>query len=183
MGIIKKTGREPDFESDNSKFGKLAENDFIRNFNNNPRNKEKTLFDVRDKKEYQKIDVDFVIDNDGGTELPNIEEVLSNTKRYRKVEVKYNSRALDTGWITFEVYSHKNAGWGLFTKSDLLYIVFTNPYGETILERAWIYMDKWKEYAFNRETKTRLNWIENEKVFDILHELNDMKNKGIIYFI
>ena len=183
MGIIKKAGREPDFESDNAKFGKLAEDDFIRNFNNNPRNKEKTLFDVRDKKEYQKIDVDFVIDNDGGTELPNIEEVLSNTERYRKIEVKYNSRALDTGWITFEVYSHKNAGWGLFTKSDLLYIVFTNPYGEIILERAWIYMDKWKEYAFNRETKTRPNWIENEKVFDILHELGDMKNKGIIYFI
>lgn len=182
MAVLEQAGRKPDFKKDVETFGKLAEDDFVRNFHNNPNNKNKTLFDVRGVLEYQQSDIDFIIDSLGRKELPQFQDVMSD-ERCKKIEVKYNSRALDTGWITFEVFSHKNAGWGLFTKCDLMYMVFTEKYTSNIIKRAWIFMDKWKKYASNRQTKAKANWIDNEKVFDILHELKDMEKNGIIKFI
>ena len=53
MGVLEKTERKPNYFKDIKTFGKCAEDDFIKRFYDNPSNKDKTLFDVRNIKEYQ----------------------------------------------------------------------------------------------------------------------------------
>ena len=182
MATHQQTIRKPNFKNDIKKYGEFAENDFIELFNKNQLNQNKKLFDVRQIKEYQLLDIDFVIVNQKQSELPDIDIVLNDKNKYQTIEVKYNGRALDTGWIAFEYVSHGKPGWGLISKCDLMYTVFGKEVNNQLYieKRAWIYFDKWKEYINNKNHKKVPNYINNENVFDVLTNLQDMIDKKII---
>lgn len=183
MGIVEKTERKPNYYKDIKTFGKCAEDDFISHFYDNPSNNNKTLFDVRNIKQYQNVDIDFIIDKNGDNEInETFENVLINN-RYVKVEVKYNSVALETGYLAYESISHGSLGWGDVTKCDLIYQVFTERDSLKIVKRAWIYMNKWKNYLADRNNKKKLSIIKNEDIVDLLCDLYDMENKGVLKFI
>ena len=183
MAVLEKTDRRPDYYNDIETFGKCAEDDFIKRFYNSPLCKNKTLFDVRKIKEYQEIDVDFIIDKEGENEITcSFEEILYN-KRFQKIEVKCNSVALTTGWIAYESVSHGSLGWGDITKCDLIYQVFTEKNTTNIIKRAWIDMKKWKQYLADRKNKKKLNIIKNEDIVDILCNINDMSEKDVLTFL
>lgn len=76
MKIIEKARVQNTFKTDCEGKGKFAEKVFVNYFRNNPKNKNKSLFDVRTIKYYQNTDIDFVIDNVGGNVLPSFEEVI-----------------------------------------------------------------------------------------------------------
>lgn len=183
MGVLEKTERKPNYFKDIKTFGKCAEDDFIKRFYDNPSNKDKTLFDVRNIKEYQNIDVDFIIDKNGENEINDTFETIISNKRYIKVEVKYNSVALETGYLAYESISHGSLGWGDITKCDIIYQVFAERDTLKITKRAWIFMSKWKEYLANRNNKKKLSIIKNEDIVDLLCDINDMEKKGVLKYI
>lgn len=183
MGVLEKTERDPNYYNDIKTYGKCGEDDFISFFNNKISKKGYTLHDVRKIKEYQNIDIDFIIDKNGDVNFPtSLEQVLLD-KRYIKIEVKYDSVALETGNIAYESISHGSLGWGDITKCDFIYQVFTEKNSLIIKKRAWIDMAKWKEYLSNRKNKKKINYIKNEEIIDLLCNLNDMEEKNVLTFI
>lgn len=175
------------FRTDVKGKGKLAEEDFINYFYNNPKNNGKTLHDVRNNPLYQYIDIDFIIDNDGFETLPNIDEVIYNKSRFIKIEVKYNGCALNTGKYAFEVISHSNLGWGVNTKCDYLYTLFgqNNSDGSyTPLKRGIIDFKEWKKFIRNKNNYRKVNYNKGENVIvDFLTDINDMIKNGILIFV
>lgn len=175
--------------------GKCAENDFIQYFHSNPKNQNKTLFDVRMNKEYQIIDVDFVIDNEGGEILCDINEVLMNPKRYLKIEVKYSGAALKKNKplhrakMAFEMISHSYFGWGMICQCDYMYM--TLGYGEKqndgsydIIKRCIIDFKKWKEAIRSKNIETDVYFNQDEgKIVNIMTYLDEMEKKGILMYI
>ena len=181
MGVIEETERKPNYYQDIETFGKFAEEDFINNYNNKKSNK-KNLFDVRTIKMYQHYDIDFIIDKEGGKTLPNYKKVLSDG-RYQKIEVKYNSRALDTGYLAYESISDASLGWGETTKCDLMYMVFCDKNSFNIKKRAWVSMPKWKQYLADRTYTKKINYIKSEAIVDLLCDINDLEKQGVLIYI
>lgn len=176
-----------DFTTDYRGKGKFAEEDFISYFNSNPKNKTKTLIDVRENIDFQKIDVDFVIDNNGTSNDITIDDVLGDRKRFVKIEVKYNGPALKTNKIAFELISHSKLGWGAFSECDYMYVVFgeeteNNLY--VVKKRGIIDFKKWKEFIQDKKNKREI--YENQKeniICNIMTYLDDMEKEKVIIFI
>lgn len=181
MAIIDETERKPNYYNDIHTFGKFAEQDFIDNFNKK-NNQNAKLFDVRTIKVYQHYDIDFIIDKYGNKTLPVLNNVLNND-RFQKIEVKYNSRALDTGYLAYESISHSSLGWGETTKCDLMYMVFCEKNTFNVKKRAWIHMKKWKEYLADRKNIKKINYIVNESIVDLLCNIVDLEKKGVLTYI
>ena len=175
------------FSTDVKGKGKFAEEDFIEYFNNNPKNVNKTLFDVREKDDYQDIDIDFVIDNEGGNILPDIETVFSNKQRYVKVEVKYSGPAYKTGKYAFEMISHSNFGWGYKTKCDYIYTTLIRDYKKDpydIAARGIIDFKKWEIFIKDRKNCREIYYNKGENIIvNIMTYLQDMEKNGIINYI
>ena len=184
MGKIERTERAPNFHKD-VRESKFAEKDFENMFYSNPKNQGKTLFDVTDVPQYRVIDVDYIIDNEGGNELGTLYDVLTNKKRYVKVEVKANGCALSTGRYAFEFNSHGKLGWGIVTQCDLIYTVLVQKNTSNIIRRAWIKMPEWKRYVTDSNNRDAMciNHILNENVTDVLCQMSDMERKGVLLYI
>ena len=163
-------------------YGKVAEADFETVIVPKVMDKGYNVFDVRDFPEYQKKDVDYVIDTEGAESLPSIKEVISN-RRYIKIEVKLDSRGLETGNFPYELESHSNAGWCVVTKCDYIYLALTERDKDTILKRCWINKEKWDDYCANRSIKKRTSRIEDESITDLLCNMSDMERSGVLEWI
>lgn len=175
------------FKTDVKGKGKFAENDFIEYFNLKDKNKDKTLLDVRELPEYQKIDVDFIIDNEGGTNIPSVKETLFNEERYLKIEVKFNSPALRTGKIAFEVVSHSSRGWGMTSQCDYFYVVFGDEIGKDkydIKKRALISLNRWKDFIDDKQNRRELYYNKDENgIVNIMTYLDDMEKKNVLKYL
>lgn len=184
MAVLEKTSRKPNFKKDLND-GKISEKDFIEWFTSKPQNVGKKIFDVSDIKEYQLIDIDFVIDNEYGDSLPELDIVLSERKRYKKIEVKSDGRALDTGNLPFEIISHGNFGWSIITKCDYVYCTFVERNTTNIIKRCMIDMKKWKEFVILNANRNNLkiNQIKDENITDFLCKVEDMIECGILFFV
>lgn len=181
MAIITETDRKPNYYHDIKYYGKFAENDFLEMFHK--KKLKQTIFDVRKKREYQEVDIDFIIDKNGEESFNESFQTILSSDRYQKIEVKYNSRALDTGWVAYESISHNSLGWGETTKCDLIYMVFTEKDSFKILKRAWLFMNKWKNFLANRKNRKKINYIVKEGVVDLLCNINDLEKEKVIKFI
>jgi hypothetical protein len=194
--VVKKYRERNSFSTDVDGKGKFAENDFIKYFNNNPKNSSKKLFDVSGIREYQKKDIDFVIDNMGEDVLPDINTVFANPDRYKKVEVKYNGPALRTGRYAYEFISHGRPGWAAISECDFVYTVFGEEIGYKsyrVVKRGIIYFQKWKKYVEDNLDKTELlsdrkpkvykMRNEEENILNYLTQLEDMEKEGIFRYI
>jgi hypothetical protein len=175
------------FRTDVKGKGKFAENDFINYFNNNPQNRHKKLFDVRENKDYQDNDIDFVIDNEGGNELPDVDTVFSNKKRFIKVEVKYSGPAYKTRRYAFEMISHSNFGWGYKTKCDYIYTTLIRDYKKDpydIAARGIIDFKKWEKFISDRNNRREIYVNKDENIIvNIMTYLDDMEKNGIISYV
>ena len=192
---VKKYRERNSFDTDVKGKGKFAEDDFIKYFYKNPKNSDKKLYDVRDVREYQKKDIDFVIDNLGEDMLPDINTVFAHPERFKKVEVKYNGPALRTGRYAYEVISHGRPGWAKISECDFVYTVFGEQIGNTyrVVKRGIIYFQKWKKYIEDNMDKTELlsdykpkvykMRNEEENILNYLTQLEDMEKEGIFRFL
>lgn len=175
------------FKTDVKGKGKFAENDFIEYFNSKDKNKDKTLLDVRELPEYQKIDVDFIIDNDNGSDIPSVKEAIFNGERYLKIEVKFNSPALRTGKIAFEVVSHSSRGWGMTSQCDYFYVVFGDEIGKNkydIKKRALISLNRWKDFIDDKQNRRELYYNKDENgIVNIMTYLDDMERKNVLKYL
>ena len=192
---VKKFRERNSFDTDVKGKGKFAEDDFIKYFYGNPKNRGKKLYDVRDVREYQKKDIDFVIDNMGEDVLPEIDIVFANPERFKKVEVKYNGPALKTGRYAYEVISHGRPGWAVISECDFVYTVFGEQIGNSyrVVRRGIIYFQKWKKYVEDNKNNVELlsdnkpkvykMRNEEENILNYLTQLDDMEKEGIFRFI
>lgn len=175
------------FKVDNKGKGKFAEDDFVKYFYENPKNVNKTLHDVRENPEYQKIDVDFVIDNNGESVLPDKKTVFSESKRFIKVEVKYSGPALRTGKIAYEVVSHSRRGWACKTECDYIYVVFgeENPDKTfTVKKRGLINFPQWEAFIDDKANRTEIYYNKDENIIvNIMTYLDDMEEKGVLQYV
>lgn len=187
MAMINKTKRNPNYYKDIKTFGKCGEDDFLLYYKNRLLKEEYQLYDVRKLTEYQYVDIDFIITKENKQDLPPIESVLKD-KTYIKIEVKYNTKAMKTGYIAYELSSQGSTGWAINTQCDFIYQVFGEEDSLNIINRAWIDMNKWHDYVKSRDrmdTKDNycFNKENNDRFFDLLCNMKDMENKGIIKFI
>ena len=114
--------------------------------------------------------------------MPPIDEVISG-KNFEKIEVKVDTRALETGNLPYEFISHGSSGWSVITKADYVYMVLCDESDGKIIAKSimWIDMTKWHEFVKNRKIKKRINHIWNESIVDLLCRIDDMKDSGVIF--
>ena len=192
---VKKYRERNSFNTDVKGKGKFAEDDFIKYFNSNPKNSSKKLYDVRDVHEYQKKDIDFVIDNLGEGVLPDINTVFANPERFKKVEVKYNGPALKTGRYAYEVISHGRPGWAAISECDFVYTVFGEQIGNSyrVVKRGIIFFKRWKKYIEDNKNNPELlsdykpkvysMRNEEENILNYLTQLEDMEKERIFRYM
>lgn len=175
------------FKKDCKGKGDFAEQDFISYFINNPKNKTKSLHDVRTIPDYQKIDIDFIIDNNGEKILPDINTVFIDKNRFVKVEVKYSGPALRTGKFAYEVVSHSRRGWACKTKCDYIYVVFGEelPDGSFITKkRGLINFSNWESFIDDSSNRTEIYYNKGENgIINIMTFIDEMTRKGVLKFI
>jgi very-short-patch-repair endonuclease len=179
MGVIQEASRKPSFYDDIKEYGKHGEEVFLAKEKHKLEAKGYTIFNVTDDKVYQQIDVDFVIDKQGASDLPPILQVIDN-ERYVTVEVKLDTRAIETGNLPYEVISHENLGWCCVTKCQFVYYVLTDSTGEIVVDTLWIEKALWDMFCADRSNKKKLNYIVGEKVVDLLCKIDDLRNYGAI---
>ena len=180
MCTVEETSRKPNYRKD-IEYGKVAEDDFLSFI----RQKEDLLcFDVREIREYQNNDIDFVLTREKYIEnLPSFETVLKEDSFF-KVEVKLDSRALETGNLPYEVISHASSGWCVTTKSDFVYIVLTEKDKKEIRKRAWIEMNRWHGFCADRGKKKKISHIKSENgIVDLLCRIDDLEKDGVLKWI
>lgn len=163
--MTEKTAREPNYYGDIDKYGKFGEDLFI--------SKHKDFMDiddVRDNISYQRRDVDFIVQRKGSND------------RWYCVEVKVDTRALDTGNLAYEVISHGCNGWSVITQADYVFMVLAKEDGDSLqpVKSLWIDMHKWKEYCSNRNTPKKMNIIQSESIVDLLCKIKDLQAWGVV---
>ena len=187
MVVLDKFSISNTFSKDVKGKGEYAEKDFLEYFFSNPKNDSKTLHDVREVAEYQKLDIDFVVDNEGGSVLPDIREVFSNKSRYMKIEVKYSGPALRTGKFAFEMVSHSRFGWGFNCKCDFMYVVFGEEYEKNkfkTIKRGLINFQKWIEFIRDKSNFTEVYYNNDENIIvNIMTRLSEMVQKYVLKYI
>jgi hypothetical protein len=159
-----KTSRDPDYFGDIEKYGKFGEDLFLDMYED-----KLEIDDVRDNISYQRRDVDFIVKKKG------IEG------RWYCIEVKVDTRTLDTGNLAYEVISHDANGWSVITQADFVFMVLAEDTEKLKpVKSLLIDMNKWKEYCSNRLTPKRLNVIQSEGIVDLLCKITDLKKYGVI---
>ena len=183
MAIVRKTSRPPSYKNDIKIYGTGGEKLFLSLESDKIESKGYKIFNVSSDIDYQYIDVDFIISKDSSVDnLPPIDEVISG-KNFEKIEVKVDTRALETGNLPYEFISHGSSGWSVITKADYVYMILCDESEGKIIAKSimWIDMAKWHEFVKNRKIKKRINHIWNESIVDLLCRIDDMKDSGVIF--
>ena len=182
MATIDSTNRRPSYMNDIEKYGSGGENVFVSLEGKSAEDKGYKIFDVTKDINYQYVDIDFVICKDKRIEdLPSIDEVLSNDV-FEKVEVKVDTRALETGNLPYEFISHGSSGWSVITKARYIYMILCDESGNNVTANTvmWIDMHKWHKFVQDRRTVKKINFIRDESIVDLLCKINDMRENGVI---
>ena len=162
--MTEKTSRDPDYFGDIDKYGKFGEDLFLSMY------KDKLeIEDVRKDKAFQKMDVDFICKRKNSDDI-----------RYFRVDVKVDTRALDTGNLAYEVVSHGSCGWSVVTGAEYLFFVLAKDNPLKAVRCLWIDRYKWDAYCSNRNTAKKMNIIQSESIVDLLCKIDDLKNAGVI---
>ena len=183
MAIIGKTSRPPSYKNDIKVYGTGGEKLFLNLESDKIESKGYKIFNVSSDIDYQYVDIDFIISKNPSVEnLPPIDKVIS-VKDFEKIEVKVDTRALETGNLPYEFISHGSSGWSVITKADYVYMILCDESDDKIVAKSvmWIDMAKWHEFVKNRKIKKRINHIWNESIVDLLCRIDDMKNSGVIF--
>jgi hypothetical protein len=168
--------------NDIEKYGSGGENVFISLEGKSAEDKGYRIFDVTKEVEYQYTDIDFIICKDKTIEkLPSIDEVLSNDV-FEKVEVKVDTRALETGNLPYEFISHGSSGWSVITKAKYIYMILCDESGNNVTAKTtmWIDMHKWHRFVQDRRIAKRINFIKDESIVDLLCRISDMRANKVI---
>ena len=196
---VDKTNRPPDFKSDIDKYGTWGETLFRDAYAKTFRKKGYGLYNVTKDPYFQVRDIDFVVakrslypeDYDGldnDKMFPDYldedmnDEIMSSPD-FEKVEVKVDTRTIDTGNIPYEMVSHSQLGWCLVTKCDKVFFIIAKEEGENLtpLKGLWLDMNKWREFIADKSTKKRPNFIRSENgIFDLLCKVDDLQAYGVI---
>lgn len=177
------TARKPDFKNDIVTYGDWGENLFVTSYAGDFEKKGYTVFNVTKDPEYQSIDIDFVVSKDGDKEAPTFSEIMENPTRYETIEVKVDTRTIDTGNVPYEVISHAQPGWSLVTKCNKVFFIIARENGDVLtpISGLWIDMLKWEKYIFDKTTPKRCNFIKSENgIADLLCKLKDLRNYGVV---
>jgi hypothetical protein len=115
--------------------------------------------------------------------IDKLSENSIDKERVEKIEVKVDTRALETGNLPYEFISHGSSGWSVITKADYVYMILCDESEGKIIAKSilWIDMAKWHEFVKNRKIKKRINHIWNESIVDLLCRIDDMKDSGVIF--
>lgn len=187
---VDKTNRPPDFNSDVEKYGTWGEELFYNTHSEKFEKKGYTAFNVTKNPEYQAVDIDYVIAKNDAykpksqfDDIPyNVNDVLS-LDDFEKVEVKVDTRTIDTGNVPYEMVSHSQLGWCLRTKCDKVFFIIVKEENDTVtpIKAVWLDMRKWHEFVADKATKKRCNYIRSENgIFDLLCKLTDLKDYGVV---
>ena len=187
---VDKTNRPPDFSSDVEKYGTWGEELFYNTHSEKFEKKGYVAFNVTKNPEYQAVDIDYVIAKNDAykpksqfDDVPyNINDVLS-LNDFEKVEVKVDTRTIDTGNVPYEMVSHSQLGWCLRTKCDKVFFIIVKEENDTVtpIKAVWLDMQKWHEFVADKAMKKRCNFIRSENgIFDLLCKLTDLKDYGVV---
>lgn len=179
--MVEETSRKPDFKNDVKTYGTNGENLFLSLYDEDFKKKGYSVYNVTDDVRYQTVDVDFVISKDG-SDLGPINEVLDDAN-FEKVEVKVDTRALDTGNLPYEMISHAELGWSIITRCDKVFFILAREEDDkrTAELGVWVDMKKWREFIHNKNNKKRCNFIKSEDgIADLLCRVNDLRSTGVI---
>ena len=182
MATVEKTIRPPSYMSDINVYGSGGEKLFLSLESSKFDAKGYKVFDVTTDINYQYIDVDFIISKNGSLNaLPGVDDVLAS-REFEKIEVKVDTRALETGNLPYEVISHGSGGWSIVTKADYVYMILCDETEGKIVAKIamWIDMAKWHEFINNRRISKKINYIKNESIVDLLCRINEMRDSGVI---
>ena len=182
MATVERTIRPPSYMNDIKVYGSGGEKLFLSLESDKMATKGYKIFDVTTDVTYQHADVDFVVSKVPSIDkLPTVEEVLSS-KEFEKIEVKVDTRALDTGNLPYEFISHGSSGWSVLTRADYIYMVLCEEVNNKLVAKnvMWIDMLKWHGFVDDRRIKKKVNFIKNESIVDLLCKIDDMKNNGVI---
>lgn len=182
MAMVEKTIRPPSYMNDISIYGSGGEKLFLSLESEKINGKGYKIFDVTENIDYQYVDVDFVIGKTSSVDkLPSTEEVIGS-KEFEKVEVKVDTRALETGNLPYEFISHGSSGWSVLTKADYVYMILCDESNDKIVAKnvMWIDMMKWHDFVKNRRIDKKINFIKNESIVDLLCKIKDMRDNGVI---
>lgn len=182
MAVVERTIRPPSYMNDINVYGSGGEKLFLSLESDKIKAKGYEIFDVTTDTNYQYVDIDFVVSKIPYIDqLPIIDDVLTS-KEFEKIEVKVDTRALETGNLPYEFISHGSTGWSVLTKADYIYMVLCDEIDSKLIARnvMWIDMRKWDEFVEDRRIAKKINFIKNESIVDLLCRIDDMKKNGVI---
>ena len=192
---VDKTNRPPDFKSDIDRYGTWGESLFVDTYLKAFKEKNYAIYNVTKDPFFQGVDIDFVIakrpllmeDYDG---KPYYEGIASGNKDlllvhpdFQTVEVKVDTRTIETGNIPYEMISHAQEGWCIVTKCDKVFFIVAreNEDGLTPVTGLWLDMEKWREFISDRTTKKKCNFIKSENgIADLLCKVDDLRDYGVV---
>lgn len=196
---VDKTNRPPDFKSDIDRYGTWGEALFSETYAKTFSKRGYGLYNVTKDPFFQVRDIDFVVaksplyeeDYDGldnDKQFPDewddsINEVVMTSPDFEKVEVKVDTRTIDTGNIPYEMVSHSQLGWCLATKCDKVFFIIAREEGENLtpVRGLWLDMEKWRDFIADKTTKKKCNFIRSENgIFDLLCKVDDLQKYGVI---
>jgi len=196
---VDKTARKPNFKVDIDTYGTWGESLFAEAYTKQFEEKKYGVYNVSKDPVFQSVDIDFIIAKrplypdgyeglDGDKLYPDefpdeLKDVCLRSPDFEKVEVKVDTRTVDTGNIPYEMCSHAQKGWCLVTKCDKVFFIVVREEGEklTPLKGLWLDMNKWHEFIADKSTQKRPNYIRSENgIFDLLCKVDDLKEYGVI---
>lgn len=195
---VDKTARKPNFKADIDTYGTWGESLFISSYSGSFKEKKYGVYNVSKDPFFQVRDVDFVIakkplyenydglDNDKEfpDEFPDdMKDAAIEHPDFEKIEVKVDTRTIDTGNIPYEVISHAQLGWCLVTKCDKVFFIIAreNEEGLTPIKGLWLDMNKWREFIADRTTRKISNLIRSEQgIADLLCKVKDLEEYGVV---
>lgn len=196
---VDKTNRPPDFESDVEKYGAWGEDLFADTYASTFEKRGYALYNVTKSPFFQERDIDFVVaksplysdDYDGldnGKKFPDeldesMNETVMSSCEFEKIEVKVDTRTIDTGNIPYEMISHAQLGWCLRTQCDKVYFIVAKEEGDNLtpVRALWLDMAKWREFIADKKTSKISNLIRGERgIADLLCKETALEKYGVI---
>lgn len=196
---VDKTARKPNFKADIDTYGTWGESLFISTYLTSFEGKKYGVYNVSKDPFFQVRDIDFIIakkplyddgydglDNDKQypDEFPeDLKEVCLHHPDFEKVEVKVDTRTIDTGNIPYEMISHAQLGWSVVTCCDKVFFIIARENGDglTPVKGLWLDMVKWREFIADRNTRKISNLIRSEQgIADLLCKVDDLKEYGVV---